>query len=440
MPAIAWTLSVAALATAMKLVTADRAATDPSADILAAITPLVKQIAAKYNCSVSVGIRGGQGRKPVSVKFATGVTDRVSGRMASTEDPYVWGSITKMITGTAVLRLVDAGAIALEDPVPQLIDPLLAKMKAKDPTQTFGSMAEIWGDGVGHITVKDLLDMHSGLPDYDTASPGDHPSDTFRADAYANPEKSFTPVQLISLPWVATGQLLYPPGTCDTKHYYNCYSSTNFVLLGLLLACQAGADDWQDYDQYAALGDFAKSLESLKFAVAGPPKTWTPVVGYDETHYNNQSGRGIDVSAVAGVFGGWTAADATMNALDAATLTKGIYAPPYELVSKPLVDEMYAQSNGTGYGMATFNLTRLTPNDVAYGHLGATYGYQSVAAYVPSMDLGIGIATNIELDSQPQPADVFCSVYNTAKAVLLGAKIPTCTFTPSYWQGGCNCK
>lgn len=31
-------------------------AADPSAQVLAAITPLVQKIAAKYNCSVSVGI------------------------------------------------------------------------------------------------------------------------------------------------------------------------------------------------------------------------------------------------------------------------------------------------------------------------------------------------------------------------------------------------
>ena len=39
-----------------------------------------------------------------------------------------------------------------------------------------------------------------------------------------------------------------------------------------------------------------------------------------------------------------------------------------------LVDQMYEESAETGYGFSTFNLTRLTPNDVAYGHLGATYG------------------------------------------------------------------
>ena len=135
---------------------------------------------------------------------------------------------------------------------------------------------------------------------------------------------------------------------------------------------------------------------------------------------------------------------------------------------------------------------------------GATYGYQSVVVYVPSLQLSLAVGTNIEEDSQPQPADVFCSVFNTAKvrvvpspaesfrilpspsrvlpesfpippdsfrflpipsdssrflpipsessrvlpipsdrlllrlargkAVILGTKLPTCKFTPSYWQ------
>jgi len=412
---------------------------DPAAEITAAITPLVQQISAKYNCSVSVGIRGA-GDSPMTVAVAAGVIDRASGKAAATKDPYVWGSVTKLVTGTGVLRLVDAGKLGLDDPVPPLIDPLLAKMAAKDPSQKFASLSELWGPEVSKITVRDLLGMHSGVPDYDTASPGSHPSDTFRADAYAHPETSYTPTQLLGLDWVVTGKLLFPPGTCDKAKYFNCYSSTNYVLLGLLLACQAGVDDWQAYAQAQALADVAATLPSLQFAVHGPPKQWTPVVGYDQTHYNNQTGKGIDVSAVAGVFGGWTASDVLLTAVDAAALVQAVYGPSYELLSEPLVDLMYSASNDTGYGLSTFNLTRLTPNDVAYGHLGATYGYQSVVVYVPSLQLSLAVGTNIEEDSQPQPADVFCSVFNTAKAVILGTKLPTCKFTPSYWQGGCDCK
>ena len=91
-------------------------------------------------------------------------------------------------------------------------------------------------------------------------------------------------------------------------------------------------------------------------------------------------------------------------------------------------------------GLATFNLTLLTPHDVAYGHLGATYGYQSIVVYVPSLELSIAIGTNIERDHQDQPQDVFCHVYNTAKAILQGQPVPTCTFKSGYWNAGCDCK
>uniref|UniRef100_A0A7S3AKE5 Beta-lactamase-related domain-containing protein n=1 Tax=Haptolina ericina TaxID=156174 RepID=A0A7S3AKE5_9EUKA len=101
---------------------------------------------------------------------------------------------------------------------------------------------------------------------------------------------------------------------------------------------------------------------------------------------------------------------------------------------------MYAASTETGYGLATFNLTHLTPHDTAYGHLGATYGYQSVVVYVPGLQLSIAIGTNIERDDQDQPQDVFCSVYNTIKATLSGSPAPTCTFKRGYFDGGCKCK
>lgn len=66
----------------------------------------------------------------------------------------------------------------------------------------------------------------------------------------------------------------------------------------------------------------------------------------------------------------------------------------------------YAAFVVKGYGLATFNLTHLTPNETAYGHLGATYGYQSVLVYIPSLELSIAIGTNLERDRQDQPQDV----------------------------------
>ena len=125
---------------------------------------------------------------------------------------------------------------------------------------------------------------------------------------------------------------------------------------------------------------------------------------------------------------------------EGARMILDVYGPNGPLLSPTLVKRMYDESSYTGYGLATFNLTRLTPHDVAYGHLGATYGYQSVVVYIPSLELSLTIGTNLETDQQSQPADTFCSVYNTAKAIILQKPIPTCTYTHGYYSGGCKCK
>ena len=118
---------------------------------------------------------------------------------------YVWGSVTKMVTGSAVLRHVDAGRISLDDRVDQYIDPFLKKMAQKHPAQNFSKMSDLWGNQVEMITVRDLLGMTSGLPDFIHSPSGRQPSDSLRADVYKHPSKCFDPLTLISVPWCAKG-------------------------------------------------------------------------------------------------------------------------------------------------------------------------------------------------------------------------------------------
>jgi len=96
------------------------------------------------------------------------------------------------------------------------------------------------------------------------------------------------------------------------------------------------------------------------------------------------------------------------------------------------------------YGLGTFNLGMLTGNrgkyGQAYGHLGATYGYQSIAVYFPGAELSMAVATNIETDQQPQPSEALCYAYNGALGVLHGHAI-SCTFSTSGFFGGtCKCQ
>lgn len=113
------------------------------------------------------------------------------------------------------------------------------------------------------------------------------------------------------------------------------------MLLGLILAGQAGATDWDTYSQKSIIADVLKdfptpltydgfalsillpfqfcstqtqpqqsqvtdlwtTVVTCRYALHGPPANWTNVIGYDTTNYNKNTAP-IDVSKVSGVFAG----------------------------------------------------------------------------------------------------------------------------------------
>ena len=63
------------------------------------------------------------------------------------------------------------------------------------------------------------------------------------------------------------------------------------------------------------------------------------------------------------------------------------------------------------YTHTQFNMNKYTgrpsgPLRQAYGHVGATYGYDSLLIYFPAIQLAMAVATNIETDTQGAPAEV----------------------------------
>ena len=77
----------------------------------------------------------------------------------------------------------------------------------------------------------------------------------------------------------------------------------------------------------------------------------------------------------------------------------------------------------------------------AYALCSATYGYDSIFAYNPTLDLGIAVASNIETLLQTQPSDTFCGVFNRVKNFMNQEPIETCTYTTgSFYGGKCTCK
>lgn len=127
-----------------------------------------------------------------------------AGRRAPVDPEGVFriGSITKTFVATVILQLVDDGAIALDDSVQR-------------------HMSGALPDDYPPITVRDLLQHTSGLPNY-------LPHLLFGTEQIvANRARAWTPDELVA---IATAQPRdFEPGTALG------YSNTNYVLLGELI-------------------------------------------------------------------------------------------------------------------------------------------------------------------------------------------------------------
>lgn len=404
---------------------------------------IAKMEAAKYNCSISIAVRS----PDAVVMAADGITDFKTGSRAKVTDKYAMGSCTKMHTAASIMKLVSQGVFSLDHTIGSLVDDVLGKMLAANPGQDFSNVEDLWGGNITAVTIRQLLSMTAGVPDFDTASPNPQGQsmDPLRAQLYKTPDRCKTPTELMSEPWVANHwtKTSHMPRSMGSFRY----SSTDFLLLGFVLAQYAQLADWKDLDPSKTLPEDLRN--QIAFARDGTPVSYGAAHGYDRTSYNMASGshNDHDTGDVKGVFSGWTASNIVASAAAMANLTWEIYAV-HSLAPKEAVDQMIPAKPSLFlpfpiYGLGTFNLEFLTGQKGhygrGYGHLGATYGYQSVAGYFPALNVSVVIATNIETDNQVQPADTFCHTYNTIAAVMLDQNI-TCDFqTGGYYGGVCKC-
>jgi D-alanyl-D-alanine carboxypeptidase len=191
---------------------------------------------------------------------AVGVSNRATGALASTDQTFRIASITKTFTATAVLLLVDDGRVRLDAPVAdyvgRLVDPL---------------------PGGRSATVRRLLNMTSGFPDYGARSDG-----PFTTSALT-PQRIWTPAQLVR---TATRYSPDAPGTFN-------YSNTNYVILGELVARVSRR----------SFGDFVRRRILLPLglrhtSIPSPTRT-APVAlhGYTDASWGSAASAGQDATS-----------------------------------------------------------------------------------------------------------------------------------------------
>ncbi|MEU5978339.1 serine hydrolase domain-containing protein [Streptomyces sp. NPDC047315] len=131
---------------------------------------------------------------------ASGRADLGTGRAMNATDRFRIGSITKTFTAATALQLVDEGLLSLDAPVDRYL-PGLVRGNGYDGRT---------------ITVRQLLQHTSGLPDHSTALAD--------ADVTWLRRHHFTPRELVGL-------ALREPRPASQWHY----STTNYVLVGMVI-------------------------------------------------------------------------------------------------------------------------------------------------------------------------------------------------------------
>ena len=294
-----------------------------------------------------------------------GLANRQNGTPANPNLSFRIGSVTKTFTATAVLLLVDDGRIKLDAPVSRYL----------------GTLANALPNG-RRATVRSLLNMTSGFPDY-----GDRGDGPFATSVLA-PQRVWAPAQIIG---VAAGLTGTPPGSF-------AYSNTNYVILGQLVVRESGMS-FGTFVQKRIL----KPLGMRHTAIPSPTQTasvqlhgylnatwpaFTPPpsaqtlaaaqAGEDVTDFSTSSaGAAADGVSTLGDLARWAAADFGDSLLRPATRAQRLRTVPADSLLR-----------GSSYGLG------LQVEDGWHFHVGEVLGWETLAMANPSSGQVVVVVRN----------------------------------------------
>jgi D-alanyl-D-alanine carboxypeptidase len=289
-----------------------------------------------------------RGRKPYVHTF--GVRSTETKKPMSPDLHMRIGSETKTFTATAVLQQVDRGTVGLDDPISRYV--------AGVPN----------GDG---ITIRELLEMRSGLTSYTTV-------DAWANQFLAHPRAAWEPMQLLQYGFDQPP--LFAPGTD-----YN-YSNSNYVLLGLVVEAVTG----QDIGDYIAKNILKRSRMTQTLLPSGPKFPAPHADGITNqtlsgrvattTHWNPSWAwsAGAMISTLADLHR-WARIVATGQLLSPAT-----QAQRTQFIPIPGVPS-------AAYGLGLVDI------DGWIGHNGSLPGYESVTVHLPSRHLTMVVLINSDI-------------------------------------------
>lgn len=259
-------------------------------------------------------------------QVTSGVRDLRTGTKVGADDRFRIGSNTKTFVSTVVLQLVGEGRLRLTDRVERWLPGLLPDGKA--------------------ITVRQLLNHTSGLPDY-----GADPR--LLAPYQRNPAYYWAPNKLVGL--VRTS----PRSTGFA------YSNTNYIVLGLIIEKVTGLSASTEIQR--------RLLQPLKLPNSSFPLRDPHIHGPHLHGYLTGNGH-LDVSVLSPSVS-WTAGGMISTVGDLARFQRALFTG--KLLRKAQLKQLETIVPGEDYGLGVVRLE--TPCGTAWGHEGSFPGYFSAA-------------------------------------------------------------
>jgi D-alanyl-D-alanine carboxypeptidase len=267
-------------------------------------------------------------------------------------------SVAKAFSGAVALNLVRAGKLSLDDTIAEVLP----------------SLPSAWGK----VTLRELLNHTSGVPDYTK-------SNSFIKQAKTNPRGFVSPTKVIS--WVRKDPLVFKP---DTKYEY---SNTDNIVVGLMVEAVT-SQSYADELQRIVFGPEKLTQTSLPTKIAIP----APFIhGYVTAAGKEPQ----DVSELLNPSGAWASGGIVstpqnLNAFIRADLGLKFFDRAQQEQQMRWWPGGKSSPPGPGKNSAGLALFRYqTPCGTVYGHTGNFPGYTQFAAATADGSRAVTTTLNI---------------------------------------------
>ncbi len=299
---------------------------------------------------------------------ALGTDDLGTGQRIDAADHVRVGDITRTFTGTVVLQLADAHRLGLDEPVARIVPGV--------------------PDGE-HITIRQLLQMTSGLYDY-AEDPG------LNQTLDTHPATQFTPQDLLAVAFK------HKPYFAPGKGFHS--SATDTVLLGTIAERLTGKPLQTLLDQriFSPLGMKDTRIDSgtaipapvargYQYVGNAASLTAPVLTGKDAAWADYSAGKPVDVTQ-ANASWTWAAGAATSTLADlnrwAVALATGKLLSPQMHKAQMTFTPTSAAPGAATYGLALSDYAGFL------GHDGRIPGYSSFIGYDPNKQAAVVVLAN----------------------------------------------